>query len=171
MAVTYNVTHATPGVPIEATGAPQGRQYHWETEIDGAWVVQPDTDFEEYTIPADMRATRVRFCWSDKSPQPIVTYRRVAGPGEWQAGDIVEADLTNAPGVTAYQWQYVRSRNEPASNATWLNSSAAGATTYRLTIPTNLLPPGGGQLQYWYRVTWTRYGDTETAPNFIGVRP
>ena len=158
------------GATIRARGVPLGRQYRWELEVDGEWVAQPDTDDEEYTVAPDIPADKVRICWSDKSPQPVVTYRRVAGPGEWRPGDIVEADLTNTPGLTAYQWQFARSRDEPAESD-WTNSSAAGATTYRLTIPTNLLPPGAGGLQYWYRVTWTRYGDNETPPNFIGVIP
>ena len=88
------------------------------------------------------------------STQPTVTYSDTTPA----PGTQVTATLSSTTGVSAYRWQFQR-----PGQSTWNNSNSTGARARTITLGLS------GLLGYKYRLTWTRSGTRESAPNYVTV--
>ena len=112
-----------------------------------------DVDPYVFTLGTLTSAT-LRVELSTGSTQPTVTY----SDSTPALGAQVTATLSSTSGVSAYRWQYQR-----PSQSTWNNSNSTGARTRTITFGSS------GLLGYKYRLTWTRSGTRESAPNYVTV--
>ena len=180
LTVTYSDTTPAPGTRVTATlSATTGiSSYQWQYQrpSESRWYNSGYTGATTRTITLGTSSSGIlgyqyRLTWTrngtweyaanavtvtaaGNSP-PTVTYSATTPA----LGAQVTATLSATTGISSYQWQY-----QTPSGSTWENSGLTGATTRTITLGTL-----SSYVGYKYRLTWTRSGTWEYAPNVVTV--
>ena len=173
--VTYSNTTPAPGSRVTATfSSTTGvTGYQWQYFSSGStWTNsgRPGNTTRTLTV-SNNAGTWYRISWLRGGVREYATTHLVVTAGSTPTtptvtysdttpapGTQVTATLSSTTGVSGYQWQF-----QLPSQSTWTNSGLAGATTRTITFSSS------GLLGYKYRLTWTRSGTREYAPNYVTV--